>query len=124
MSDEQRRWDDAIRDHERRKHHPPMEELFPGANPEEIVRNVVSMSDAMPGLLDVVYGPPRLDPVTGNPIRLSDGSVLRWEDKGLRHQLSNGGVRASVHWTRTQWVAILTIGISVILRLFGVEIPL
>ena len=122
MTEQQRRWDDLMTDHEKRMHHPPMADMFPGMSPEEVVRNVVAMGAAVPGLLDVVYGPPQLDPVTGRPLKFADGTMIRVEKKGLRHQIANGGLKTSLKLSKTQWSAVLAILVATLLRLFGIEI--
>ena len=115
--------EDAMRAHLDKDHHPNLETMFPGVKPEQIVRSVVQMSEAVPGLLDVVYGPPTLDPATGRKIVMADGTTLRDTQKGLRYQLNNGGLRTTVRWSRTQWAVVGSAAIGILLRLFGVEIP-
>lgn len=123
MSDEMRRWDDLLTDHEKRMHHPAMTAMFPGVDPATVVKNVVAMSETVPGLLDVVYGPPKYDPVTGKPLQFIDGTVIRDEERGLRRQMANGGLKTSLKLTKPQWASVLAILAATLLRLFGVEIP-
>ena len=110
MTDNTRRYTDdpLIQEHLAVDHHPPMASMFPGVNPEEVVRNVVAMSSTVPGLLDVVYGPPKKDPVTGHELTAGEGNVIRDEEKGLRFQIANGGLRTTVKLTKPQWTAIIT----------------
>ena len=108
-----------MREHERRMHHPPMIDIFPGVNPEQVVRNVVAMSETVPGLLDVVYGPPKIDPVTGKPLEFIDGRVIREEEKGLRMMLGNGGLRTTLRLTKPQWTAVATIVAALIAAIWG-----
>ena len=109
MTDRRYTDDPAIQEHLAVDHHPPMASMFPGVNPEEVVRNVVDMSETVPGLLDVVYGPPKRDSVTGNPLTAGEGNVIRDEERGLRYLLANGdGLKTTLKLTKPQWTAIIT----------------
>lgn len=51
------------------------------------------LSELVPGLADVIYGPPRVHADTGAVMIDGNGHPIRDTQKGLRYQVSNGGLR-------------------------------
>lgn len=66
-------------------------------------------------LLDVIEGPAKVDPVTGEPLVDGAGHVLRDKRKGLRYQLSNGGIPAKVNipWSKVILVVAGQVGVII-----------
>jgi len=93
--------------------------LIAGETAKEVKEAAADMKTIMPGLLDFIYGPPKIDPVTNEPLIDADGHYFRNEQKGAQHAVNNGGFKATIpKWLTAIIIALIgtsgTVGVAVI----------
>lgn len=98
------------RRHVTERHHEPMSDYLANVDltPQDLVESAVQMHEIVPGLADFVYGPPKIDPATGDIMVDAKGRPFRQTEKGAQHAVNNGGFRASIpRWLVTLLAALI-----------------